>query len=132
MNKWMKKLTAALCAAQTVKKYASMMFNRAAGELEGARPASNWINRRRKPCYIKAFGNSILNAFKMLGGKRGQKCPHRTFLTSCAHHLLLKEKVVQSVKEHSVKLSRNGIIYATVEKTSKKAEKVRAIPVPCC
>ena len=38
----------------------------------------------------------------------------------------------QSVKEHSVKLSRNGIIYATVEKTSKKAEKVRAIPAPCC
>ena len=38
----------------------------------------------------------------------------------------------QPVKEHSVKLSRNGIIYATVEKTSKKAEKVRAIPAPCC
>ena len=56
--------------------------NRAAGELEGARPASNQINRRRKPWCIKAFGNSILNAFKMLGGKRGQKSPHRTFLTS--------------------------------------------------
>lgn len=41
--------------------------------MRGARPASNWINRRRKPCYIKAFGNSILNAFKMLGGKRGQR-----------------------------------------------------------
>ena len=41
-------------------------------------------------------------------------------------------RVFQSVKEHSVKLSRNGIIYATVEKASKKAEKVRAIPAPCC
>ena len=39
---------------------------------------------------------------------------------------------VQSVKEHSVKLSRNGKIYATVEKTSKTAEKVRAVPAPCC
>ena len=38
----------------------------------------------------------------------------------------------QSVKEHSVKLSRNGKIYATVEKTSKTAEKVRAVPAPCC
>ena len=38
----------------------------------------------------------------------------------------------QSVKEHNVKLSRNGIIYATVEKTDKKAEKVRTIPAPCC
>ena len=38
----------------------------------------------------------------------------------------------QYVKEHNVKLSRNGIIYATVEKTDKKAEKVRTIPAPCC
>ena len=40
--------------------------------------------------------------------------------------------VLSLSKKHSVKLSRNGIIYATVEKTSKKAEKVRAIPAPCC
>ena len=40
--------------------------------------------------------------------------------------------LVQSVKEHSVKLSRNSKIYVAVEKTGKKAEKVRAIPVPCC
>ena len=40
--------------------------------------------------------------------------------------------MVQSVKEHSTRLSRNSINYATVEKVSKKAEKVRAIPAPCC
>ena len=37
---------------------------------------------------------------------------------------------MQSVKEHSTRLSRNSINYATVEKVSKKAEKVRAIPAP--
>ena len=31
---------------ETVKKPAVMKDNRAAGELEGARPASSWINRR--------------------------------------------------------------------------------------
>ena len=30
---------------QTVKNYVLKSDNRAAGELEGARPASNWINR---------------------------------------------------------------------------------------
>ena len=38
----------------------------------------------------------------------------------------------QSVKEHSVKLSRNGKIYAAVEKTGKNAVKSRAVPAPCC
>ena len=32
-----------------LKNYALKTENRAAGEFEGARPASNWINRRRKP-----------------------------------------------------------------------------------
>ena len=36
-------------ALRLSKKYASMLDNRAAGEFEGARPASNLINRRRKP-----------------------------------------------------------------------------------
>ena len=38
----------------------------------------------------------------------------------------------QSVKEHSVKLSRNSKIYAAVEKTGKNAVKSRAVPAPCC
>ena len=59
---------------------------RAAGELEGARPASNQINRRQKPCYSKAFGNCILNSFKMLGGKRSQKSPARDFFDKLKRH----------------------------------------------
>ena len=49
-------------------------------------------------------------------------------------YALVVEKygVSQPVKEHSTRLSRNSINYATVEKVSKKAEKVRAIPAPCC
>ena len=38
----------------------------------------------------------------------------------------------QSVKEHSVKLSRNSKVYAAVEKTGKNAVKSRAVPAPCC
>ena len=40
--------------------------------------------------------------------------------------------IIQSVKEHSVKLSRNSKIYAAVEKTGKNAVKSRAVPAPCC
>ena len=52
------------------KNLAEWSTDRAAGELEGARPASNTIARRsEKPCFSRLFGNSILCSAKMLGGK---------------------------------------------------------------
>ena len=42
---------------ETVKKPADMKDDRAAGELEGARPASSWINRRPKGLdFSRLFG----------------------------------------------------------------------------
>ena len=40
---------------ETVKKPAALSEDRAAGELEGARPASSWINRRPKRLIYQAF-----------------------------------------------------------------------------
>ncbi len=43
--------------------------NRAAGELKGARPASNTINRRRKALKLEAFrAKQHFDFVKMLGG----------------------------------------------------------------
>ena len=44
-------------AFETVKKPADMKDDRVAGELEGARPASSWINRRPKGLdFSRLFG----------------------------------------------------------------------------
>ncbi len=46
---------------ETVNNSASMPVDRAAGELEGARPTSNTINRRPKTLAVQVFSdNSIL------------------------------------------------------------------------
>ena len=42
-------LFGASAALRLSKNYVLKSDNGAAGELEGARPASNWINRRREP-----------------------------------------------------------------------------------
>ena len=55
---------------ETVKNLAEASNDRAAGELEGARPASNTIARRPKSLdFSRFFGNSILSSDKMLGGE---------------------------------------------------------------
>jgi hypothetical protein len=68
---------------ETVKKPAIRRVDRAAGELEGARPASNTINRRRKSPVFRAFSVTAFclkqNARRL---KRSQKSPVWTFLTS--------------------------------------------------
>lgn len=56
----------------------------------------------------------------------------RTFSTAFSAEHFESIQNAQSVKEHSVKLSRNGKIYAAVEKTGKNAVKSRAVPAPCC
>ena len=110
------------CASACQKNKALRSDKRAAGELEGARPASNRINRRRKPWYIKAFGNSILNAFKMLGGKRGQKSPVRTFLTSCTGRLEFCQAGLYKTrgKEHCGK-RRSHLTLASLKYISQKS-----------
>ena len=56
---------------------------RAAGELEGVRPASNTINRRRKD-RVRAFRAKLhFDIIKMLGGKAVKKSNGRLFDKLC-------------------------------------------------
>ena len=62
------------------KKLVTTYDNRAAGELEGARPASNTINRRLKRLDFQGFSdNSILPQAKCSAAKRRQKSPNKGF-----------------------------------------------------
>ena len=59
------------------KTYAAELNNRAAGELEGARPASNLICRHIKSLVFQGFLRSaILKSFKMAGGIGAVKKVH--------------------------------------------------------
>ena len=87
------KIPPVLCPAgffRLSKNYVLKSDNRAAGELEGARPASNRINRRRK---------------------RGQKSPVRTFLTSNLMRCLIlyiSDHVVREFSRRGTGLFRGG------------------------
>ena len=71
-------------AVQSVKEHVQQGADkRAAGELEGARPASNTINRRPKVLIYQRLleQSSILIISKCSADEACQKSPHRTFLT---------------------------------------------------
>ena len=59
--------------AGTVKKQSTGCRNRAAGELEGARPASNWISERPKMPISGIFGYRILPSGKIRARKAQSK-----------------------------------------------------------
>ena len=71
-------------APRLSKNDAAMSTDRAAGELEGARPASSTIRRRPKKAETQPFsGYRIWADAKMRGGRSAGKKSARTFLTSC-------------------------------------------------
>ena len=103
----------------------SELFNRLrSGNLEKA-AVTGVCRSSRSPLTVKISSKVHIRL-------RSQNLEKPRIAGLCGRKVVACDHLPQSVKEHSVKLSRNGIIYATVEKTSKKAEKVRAIPVPCC
>ena len=58
---------------ETVKKRSTRCQNREAGELEGARPASNWISERPKMPISGIFGYRILPSGKIRARKAQSK-----------------------------------------------------------
>ena len=111
-----------ICAVpQSVKEHVQQGADkRAAGELEGARPASNTINRRPKVLIHQRLleQSSILIISKCSADEACQKSPHRTFLTSCgtarrpspAKSLLCAAVILQlsSARQRFKKLSAGG------------------------
>ena len=71
--------TSKLVCRKTVKEHGKSNCNRAAGELEGARPASNWIGERPKKPVLGFFGYRILPSGKIRARKAQSKKSHRDF-----------------------------------------------------